>query len=138
MQNSRVIAVLRCRIKADHLRELWTYYKVAFFNTIFGLSVFYMLIFIGLNLFVAQFLGTCAGVLFNYYNYRRHVFRDTKPSRVRYLMAYAFNYGLGVPSLFIWHKVVGSPYIAGFCSTILVSLVNYFVLKFLVFHKRAA
>lgn len=133
-----MFALLQRHLTIERLKELWTYYKVAVVNTIFGLSFFYLLIFIGINLFVAQFIGTCAGVLFNYYTFRRHVFRESKPSRVRYIMAYAFSYALGVPSLFVWHKLVGSPYIAGFCSTIFVSFINYFILRFLVFHKREA
>jgi putative flippase GtrA len=138
LRNSKLLRLTERYLTIERLRELWAYYKVAVINTIFGLSLYYLLIFIGLNLFIAQFIGTCIGVLFNYYTFSRHVFKETKPSRVRYIMAYAFNYALSVPSLFVWHKIVGSAYVAGLCSTIFVSLINFFVLKFLVFHGREA
>jgi putative flippase GtrA len=119
------------------LLELWNYYKVGIVNTIFGLSLYAFLIFIGMNLFVAQLIGQCVGVVFNYYTFRTHVFKGGVSSIGRFVLAYLLNYALGLGCLFVLHKFIASAYIAGFGAAVVVSGINYFVLKFLVFNRRS-
>ena len=105
-------------------------------NTLFGLTLYAFLVFIGLNLFVAQFIGQCVGVVFNYYMFRTHVFAEAEPAKTRYVFAYVLNYFLGLGCLFVLHRFIASPYIAGFGTAMIVAAINYFVLKFLVFNRR--
>jgi putative flippase GtrA len=121
---------------ADRIAELWRYYKVGVVNTIFGLSLYSLLVFIGLNLFVAQILSHVAGVTFNYFTFTRHVFKAVKPDIPRYIASYVINYLIGLGFLTLFHHFVRSPYIAGFLSAASTSVINYFILRFFVFRRR--
>ena len=118
------------------LRQLFKYYQVALINTAFGYSLYAGLLFVGTNLFVAQILSYTSGVTFNYFMYRRHVFRDSPSAPVRFLLAYGANYLLNLGFLALL-RPVGSPYLSGFLASLAASLVNYFALKLLVFRKRS-
>jgi putative flippase GtrA len=89
-------------------------------------------------MYVAQICAHVLGVALNYFSYIRHVFRDSEASKLRFLLSYAFNYLLGLTSLAAASLVIQSPYVAGIISICFVSLVNYFVLKNLVFFERTA
>ena len=69
--------------------------------------------------------------------FKRHVFRNHEASIGRYIGAYAVNYFLGLGALWAWSRVIRSPYIAGLAAIVVVSSINYFVLKFIVFKRRA-
>ena len=92
-----------------------------------------MLVWAGLNLFVAQIISHCTGVAFNYFMFKRHVFTSHDAAVSHYIGAYVLNYLMGLSALFVIHQFVPSPFAAGFLALLLVSLVNYFVLKHLVF-----
>jgi putative flippase GtrA len=117
------------------LIELWNYYKIGILNTIFGLSVYSGLVFLGLNLFIAQIIGQIAGVIFNYFTYSRHVFSAYERSIWRFVGVYGVNYFFAVATLYGVHQLIRSPYLAGFVTAGIVSVVNYFLLRRLVFRK---
>ena len=123
---------------ADRLAELWRYYKIGVVNTVFGLSIYSLLVFLGLNLFVAQILSHVAGVTFNYFMFTLHVFTDTKPKILRYIASYGVNYLIGLTFLAVFHHFVRSPYIAGFLSALAASVINYVMLKLFVFRRADA
>ena len=116
--------------------ELWNYYKIGVINTIFGLSLYSGLIYIGVNLYVAQIIGQIAGVIFNYFTFSRHVFSSYQRSIWRYMGAYALNYVLGLGVLYSLHRVIASPYVVGILTAGVLSVVNFFVLKRLVFRTE--
>ena len=120
------------------LGELWRYYQAGIANTAFGLCTYAILVWFGLNMYVAQFLAHMLGVAFNYLTYSRHVFRDAKPAKLRFLASYAVNYLVGLATLAALAQFVASPYLAGLLAAGLVSIVNYFALKKLVFLVKAA
>ncbi len=66
---------------------------------------------------------------FNYFSYSRHVFTTHRLHVVRFVGAYVFNYALSVVLLGVAHRLIASPYGAGFCVLVVTSLLNYFVLK---------
>lgn len=121
---------------AARIAELWRYYQIGVVNTIFGLSLFYVFIFLGLNIFVAQILSHVCGVIFNYFTFTRHVFRGVKPSKLSYIGSYVANYLVGLTFLSLYHSLTRNPYFAGFLSVLSSSVVNYFVLKLFVFRSR--
>ncbi|MDB5712881.1 MAG: GtrA family protein [Sphingomonadales bacterium] len=120
------------------LVELWRYYQAGMVNTAFGLGAYALLVWFGLNIFVAQFVAHFAGVVFNYLTYSRHVFRGASPAKLRFAISYGINYLLGLGTLAIAVKVVTSPYLAGLITAILVSFVNYFILKYFIFLRAKA
>lgn len=119
-------------------RRLWRYYQAGIVNTLFGYGMFALFVKLGLNMYIAQICAHVLGVAFNYFSYSRHVFHGSNASKPRFILSYAFNYLLGLASLAAASLVIHSPYIAGIISILFVSIVNYFVLKRLVFIRQAA
>lgn len=118
--------------------ELWRYYQAGVVNTAFGLGVFGLLVWLGVNMYAAQLIAHTAGVGFNYLTYTRHVFRDATPAKLRFALSYAGNYLMGLAALAAVATVVRSPYLAGLIAIVLVSIVNYFILKHLIFPRKTA
>jgi putative flippase GtrA len=99
----------------------------------FGFSLYAILVAAGLNIYVSQVVSHVLGMAFNYFIYTNHVFRDTSPAKLRFVISYGVNYLISVGSLFAVSSLVKSPYIAGLIVVFGVSLLNYFLLKKLVF-----
>ena len=117
--------------------ELWRYSFVGAINTAFGYGLYALLVFLGLNLFVAQILAHVSGSTFNYFMFRRHVFRHHEHPFGRYILAYALNYLMGVTCLAAVHSFIKSPYLAGLGSLIITASINYFILKKFVFQTQS-
>ncbi|RSV42512.1 GtrA family protein [Sphingomonas sp. ABOLE] len=120
------------------LLELWRYYQMGVLNTAFGLGMYSLLVWLGMNMFLAQLTAHLLGMAFNYFTYSRHVFRDAGPAKVRFALSYGVNYVIGLAMLAAVSRVVASPYIAGLAAAVLVSIINYFLLSRMVFKKAAA
>lgn len=112
------------------------YYQAGIVNTIFGYSLVALMIALGVNVYLAQFLGHTAGVAFNYFTYSRHAFREEQASVPRFIASYVVNYLLGLAALATALQFMRSPYIAGAIAVVFVSFVNYFILKKFVFTER--
>lgn len=124
--------------RSSRLLEIVRYYQAGIVNTLFGLGAYALLVRLGLGIYTAQLISHLAGMAFNYFTYSRHVFRDAGPAKLRFVISYGINYLLSLGTLALVIRVINSPYLAGLVTTVLVSVVNYFALKLLVFRKRAA
>lgn len=122
-------------IPAGRISEIARYYAVGLLNTVFGYGAFSALIWLGLNLYLAQLLAHAAGVLFNYLMYSRHVFNNSKATKKRFFVSYASNYCFSLLVLAAISPFIESLYVAGLATIILVSVLNYFVLKHFVFNR---
>ena len=60
------------------LDQFWAYVRVGVVNAAFGYGVYALLLFVGINLFAAQIIAHGLGMAFNYFMFRRHVFRDSR------------------------------------------------------------
>ncbi|WHU03064.1 MULTISPECIES: GtrA family protein [unclassified Sphingomonas] len=125
-------------LSRERLIELWRYYQAGVVNTAFGLGAYALLVWLGLNMFVAQLVAHVAGVAFNYITYSRHVFRDAGPAKLRFTMSYVVNYLIGLATLACVALVIKSPYLAGLITAVLVSILNYFILKHFIFVRKTA
>ena len=126
------------RLSPARLRELWRYYQAGVINTAFGLGAYWLFVWLGLNMYLAQIISHTLGVGFNYVTYSRHVFRDAAPAKLRFVLSYIGNYLVGLAALAAVAQVIANPYLAGLVATVLVSVVNYFALKHLVFKDARA
>lgn len=118
------------------LWEIVRYYQAGALNAAFGFGVYAFLVWLGLGMYVAQLLAHVIGVAFNYVTYSRHVFRDAGPAKRRFVASYVVNYAVSAAFLAAASFVTRSPYVAGLISILLTSLINYFILKRLVFVTR--
>ncbi len=114
-------------------KRLWLYYQAGIVNTAFGYGLYAAFVAIGLDKYVAQILGHLLGMAFNYVTYSRHAFHDSTVSKRRFIASYAVNYLLGLAALWGASQYIASPYLAGFVAVVIVSLVNYFILRHWVF-----
>ena len=113
--------------------QLMTYYLVGALNTAFGYGVYALLVFVGVNMFLAQLIATVVGVIFNYFTYSRCVFRDASGSVRQFIIAYVGQYLVNLGSLVALSRVIGDPYIAGLAALLVTSVVFYVLLKEWVF-----
>lgn len=118
--------------------QLARYYAAAALNLMFGYVLFAFLVWLGLQVFVAQAVGYVLGVIFNYVTYSRIAFTGKQGGKLSFVASYVVNYLISVGFLWLVLKAVPSPYAAGLVVTIAVSLVNYLVLKKWVFRAPAA
>ena len=118
--------------------QVWRYYQAGVVNTAFGLSLYSLLVWLGIDMFVAQLTSHCIGVAFNYLSYSRHVFRRAPAARLRFALSYGLNYVLSLGTLVAMSRFIASPYVSGLLSVAIVSIINYFVLRHFVFRTAGA
>ena len=116
--------------------RLWRYYQAGIVNTAFGYGLYAAFVALGFNIYLAQVTAHLLGMTFNYFTYSRHAFRDLDVSKGRFIMSYAVNYLLGLGALWAASQLIASPYLAGFVAVVVVSLLNYLILKNWVFTAR--
>ena len=117
--------------------QLWRFLKVGALNTLFGYALYAALVAIGLQMFVAQTVGTVIAVAFNYVTYSRHVFAGAPASRLRFVLSYALNYLVSLAALALSALVFPSPYVAGLFATMVAAAINFIVLRRFVFTARS-
>lgn len=122
---------------ASERKQLWRYYQAGIVNTLFGYALYALFVALSMNIYVAQIASHVAGATFNYFTYSRHAFRGQQGSKVRFTLSYVANYFLGLAALAIAAPLSG-PYAAGLVAIVFVSLVNYLILKRLVFKSGSA
>ena len=121
---------------APQIIELWLFYKIGVINTVVGISLYSILIFVGINLYFAQIVSHIFGVIFNYFMFTRHVFTGVKPSILKYIASYIVAYFVGLAFLAFFHQFFSSPYVAGILAAFATSMISYIMLKFAVFRRR--
>ena len=120
------------------MRQLLVYYAVGIVNTLFGYGVYAALVFVGMNMFVAQFVATVVGVVFNYFTYSRAVFRGSRGAIGQFIVAYIVQYLFSLGALAGLSRLIPNPYLAGLGALIVTSLVFYLLLKRWVFRRTVA
>ena len=115
------------------IERLWRYYQAGIVNTAFGYGMYALFVALGVNMYLAQIAAHVLGVAFNYFTYSRHAFHDSQASKLRFILSYAVNYLFGLAALYVAAQFVASPYLAGFIAIVVVSLINYFILRHWVF-----
>lgn len=122
----------------DEWKRVWRYYQAGVINTLFGFGLYALFVRLGMNMYFAQITAHVLGVIFNYFTYSRYAFADHKGSLSRFILSYAVNYLLSLATLAAAAQIVRSPYLAGLVSVLVVSVINYFILKRLVFRAQGA
>jgi putative flippase GtrA len=114
--------------------NLLKFFLVGILNTIFGYAIFSIFIFIGLHYSLALLFSTILGILFNFKTIGKLVFNNNNNSLfLRFLFVYVLQYFLNIMSISLLSKFYNNLYITGFISTILVSIITYFLHKKIVY-----
>lgn len=132
------MAELRATQLFANAGRLLRYYGAGLVNTAVGYGLYAAFVAAGLNIYVAQALAHVLGMTFNYFSYSRFAFRNEQGSMARFIASYAVNYLIGVGLLFLAVRVIPDPYLGGLLATLLVSVINYFILSRFVFKAKPA
>jgi putative flippase GtrA len=114
-------------------RQVLRFYQAGIANTLFGYGCFAALVWLSMDMFVAQLASHVAGTLFNYFTYSRYTFASEAGSPLRFVASYAVNYLLSLAVLWGLSQLIQSPYVAGLLAIVIVSVINFVILKRFVF-----
>ena len=108
-------------------------------NTVFGYSVYAVLLFIKVPYLVALFVATIAGVVFNYFSFGRMVFDGHGGWFVfgKFVIAYALIYGVNAVLLkTLTSDFLLSPYVGQLICIPLSILLSWVLMNYWVYKKR--
>ena len=139
------------------IAEITRYVGAGGVNTVFGVAAYFLLVWLGLDQYVAQLVAHILGSAFNYYMLRVHVFRSSTSSFPRFVASYVLSYLLSLGVLILVNRFIapvydarllvllarvsgGTPrkaafYLSGVFTIVIVAVINYFVLKRFVFRR---
>lgn len=103
-------------------------------NTLFGYSLFALLIFSGLHYSLAVFVSTALGVLFNFKTTGSIVFKHNNNALIfKFVLGYCVVYALNVGLLKVLNLLGFNMYAGGAMLLLPMALVSYFLNSRLVF-----
>ena len=112
------------------------YLFVGFINTVFGYSLFALLIYLHLHYSLASLLATIVGVLFNFKTIGRIVFKSSNDTLIKkFIGVYAFTYLLNIGGLKVLSLYHINMYYAGLMLLVLITPVSFMLNKNFVFKK---
>ena len=110
--------------------KFYKYLIVGGVNTVFGYSVFAILIFFGFHYSLAVLIATILGVLFNFQSYGRLVFKNHSWYFLgKYITVYTFIYFVNLILLVIFDLLVSNLYISGLMVIPFIAYLGYFLNK---------
>lgn len=117
-------------------RRFISFYGTGVINTAFGYFMFCALVYLSINIYLSQLISHFTGMVFNYFSFGKLTFSDRQGSKLRFALLYLANYFISIALLYGTSRLTGSPYIAGFVTLVIASVISYFVLNRFVFRPR--
>jgi len=103
-------------------------------NTIFGYSMFALLIFLGMHYVLASLLATVLGILFNFKTIGTIVFRSKRDGLIlKFFVVYLLSYCINIILLKVFLSFRVNIYLAGAIITILMAFPVFLLNKKFVF-----
>lgn len=107
-------------------------------NTLFGYSVFALLIYLGLNYVLACLISTIAGILFNFQTLSKIVFRQPDNRLLlRFICVYIFIYFFGITFIKIGTHFLQNLYIIGGGATFFATIMGFLMNRYWVFYRTS-
>jgi len=118
-------------------RELIRFLIAGGVNTLFYYLLYASFIFLNFDYKFAVFLATAIGIFFSFYTFGSYVFQNLqKRLLLRFISNYILLYFLNIFIIDQIHtKLYENLYISGLLSTIVISILTFFLNKFFVFKK---
>ncbi len=115
-------------------KQFITFLMVGALNTLFGYSLFALLIYSGLHYTIAAFIGTVLGVLFNFKTTGKLVF-DSYDNRLlwKFFGVYGVMYFFNIIGLYFLDILIKNIYISGAVLILPMALVGFVLNKRFVF-----
>lgn len=127
------------------IKKLFEYQVIRFLfvgglNTIVGYGIYALLVYLGINLYIASTISTIIGVFHSYLWNRYFTFKSKEKALaeiVRFISVYIVSYLLGLLTLFISNKIFNiDPYVAGLVNLVITTLISWFGHKYFSFKKK--
>lgn len=115
-------------------KRLILFFLVGGINTVFGYSLYALLLFLHFHYSVASLLATIGGVLFNFKTTGVIVFKNSDNRLLlRFVSVYCVTYAINVGGLRVFHAFQMNMYLAGAILVLPMALLSYMLLKTFVF-----
>jgi putative flippase GtrA len=110
---------------------------VGIVNTLFGYSIFAVLVFAGVHYAAALLCATVLGVLFNFKTVGTFVFRSHDNRLIfRFVATYVVVYGLNVAGVRLMTSLGADTYVAGAVMLLPTAVVSFVLNKIFVFNAK--
>tara|TARA_Y100000389_G_scaffold204400_1_gene256726 strand:+ start:7236 stop:7604 length:369 start_codon:yes stop_codon:yes gene_type:complete len=117
--------------------QLARFFGVGIINTVFGYSVYSLIIFLGYSFFLAALLSQIIGTLFNYKTISTFVFPSNSVNRLhRFIIVYIASYVINVITLSILINLGYNAYVSGAIIIIPMALLTFYLNKHFVFNNE--
>ncbi|MCD7899172.1 MAG: GtrA family protein [Bacteroides sp.] len=113
---------------------------VGIVNTLFGVGLYTLFIYIGLPYWISTLLSTILGILFNFKTIGTFVFQN-KNNRIiiKFIFSYLIAYFINIFLIYLFLQlnfIKMNEYIAGILSTPFVAIISYNIQKRFVFQTK--
>jgi len=120
----------------DDIWQFIVFLIVGGINTIFGYSIFALLIFLKLHYVIAVVISTILGVIFNFFTMRSFVFTADKSNTfIRFIILNIFLCITNIGIIKIMYFFCNNLYFNGAISIALLSIFSFMINKYYVFRK---
>ena len=120
-------------------KRFFKFIFVGIINTIVGYGSYSILLFLGLNYFIANTVSTIVGICCSYLLNKNITFSDsntTKKTPLKFISVYAFSYVLGMLSLYFFVNILHfNSYLAGFFNLFITTFISWFGHKYFSFKE---
>ena len=106
-------------------------------NTMFGFSIIFLLMYLGVSATTSNAIGYALGSLLSYFLNRKYTFNsegERKREALKFFVVLAFAYGLNFLTL-QWGLTLFNPYLAQFFSAVVYTLSSFVMAKLFVFKE---
>ena len=118
--------------------NLFRFLTIGILNTLFGYAAYALFLFLGFSYYVALLLATIAGLIFNYFNFRKFVFSGFRnwSSFYKYIITYFFIYASNVIGLrLLTQDFLLDPYVGQIICIPLSVLFSWILMNHWVFKR---
>lgn len=117
--------------------QLFRFLAVGILNTLFGYSLYALLIYLGLEYTYALLFATIAGVLFNFHTIGRLVFQSRDKRLIgKFFAVYAITFCGNLLLIKLMVRFGLSAYLAGAFAIIPTTILSFLLNKFFVFKGK--
>jgi len=121
------------------LIQFLTFNLVGIVNTLFGFSIIFTLMFLGLSAVASNFIGYFFGAILSYTLNKKYTFKsDTKDKTevLKFFTVLLISYCINLLTL-QWLLTLLNPYSAQFISAIIYTLSSFILAKLFVFSEKS-
>jgi len=106
-------------------------------NTLFSLSIYWILVFFGVHYSLAVFISNMLGILFNYKTTGKLVFEsDSNKLIFKFIAVYLFTYCLSVGGIKLLLIIGVDKYLAAVIIAAPMAVISFFLMKRFVFKNE--